>query len=138
MSHWTLDTRSAARLRDRNVRLLRRIGAGVVSLGVFGSLGLAGVLASSQPQGRTAAGSTGVTTQGTSRTSFDQWLRQLRQDASSQRSGASPAQRSDDGGEGLDDDGGGFVVPLPQLGTGQPPTLQPGSGSAPHATTQGS
>lgn len=136
MSHWTLDTRSAARLRDRNVRLLRRIGAGVVSLGVFGSLGLAGFLAGSQPQAGTAAGSTGestqggtsVTTQGSSRSSFDQWLRQLRQAA---------GQRSDDGGEGVDD-GGRAVVPLPQLGTGQPPALQPGSSSAPHATTKGS
>jgi hypothetical protein len=97
--------------RDRDLRLTRRLSAGVVSAGVLGSLGVAGVV------GYTAANAHHSAASGSA-------------PATSQGQNPTYVLQGDDGGEG--DDGGGWQLQQ------APPQLQQGLGSAPHAQSSGS
>ena len=111
--------------RDRDVRLTRRLRAGMVSAGVLGSFGVAGMVGYAAVHAG-QAGSTAVpTSQGNGTTS-------------PQSSGQTSQQflgEGDDGGEQGDDGGGQLANPFSNQA---PPQLQQGFGSLPQGQTSGS
>jgi hypothetical protein len=103
----------------------------VVTAGVLGSLGVAGVIAVSN--GSTSTGSTSAQSSTPSGGSFSQW--QAQQTAP----GSSGDDRGEGGGFEADDGGGQLPQAAPGPVTGQaPPAMQPGVGGTSHGTTTGS
>lgn len=109
--------------RERKLRTARLLRAGLVTTGVAGSLGLAGLVGwpalHSATTGQAPSGPAGTQTQ-----------------QPAQQTQLQPRYTGDDGeGEGGDD---GYSFPSAPRVNQPGPTLQQGGGGAPHGTTAGS
>ncbi len=128
--------------RDRQVERVRRLRRAIVSTGVLGSLGLAGFVAVSTEQQRSAAADTAQPsapapvqrsqTQGTGDDSFSQWRGESDDQGGDDGAQAPAPNQGQSGGQSQGQSGGqSQAQPAPA------PSLQPGSGTS-HGSSGGS